>query len=159
MSALERLQHYLDERDAPYELREHAEAYTTQEIAALEHVAGKRMAKVVMVLADEDLVMVVLPAPGRVDLDRLARVLGRPVVRLAHEEEFTHTFPDCDAGAMPPFGNLYGVPVYVDSALANDDLIVFQAGTHRHTIEMAFVDFERLVSPVVGPLSDRSAPE
>jgi Ala-tRNA(Pro) deacylase len=159
VSALERLRQYMDERDAPYELREHAEAYTTQEIAALEHVAGRRMAKVVMVLADEDLIMVVLPAPGRVDLDQLARVLGRPAVRLAHEEEFTHTFPDCDAGAMPPFGNLYDVPVYVDSALASDDLIVFQAGTHRHTIEMAFVDFERLVSPVIGPLSDRSVPE
>ncbi len=156
MSALERLQHFLDEEDAPYELREHAEAYTTQEIAALEHVAGRRMAKVVMVIADADLVMVVLPAPERVDLDRLARVLGRPGVRLAHEEEFAHAFPDCDAGAMPPFGNLYGVPVYVDGALAQDDLIVFQAGTHRDTIEMAFVDFERLVSPVIGPLSDRT---
>ena len=159
MSALERLRRYLDEEHAPYELKEHAEAYTTQEIAALEHVAGRRMAKVVMVLADEDLIMLVLPAPERVDLTNLTRVLGSPDVRLAHEEEFARTFPDCDAGAMPPFGNLYGVRVYVDRALTQDERIVFQAGTHRHTMEMAFADFERLVSPIVASLSGAPPPE
>ena len=158
MGALERLRRYLDEEHAPYDLREHAEAYTTQEIAALEHVAGRRMAKVVMVLVDGDLVMLVLPAPERVDLTNLTRVLDRSTVRLAHEEEFARTFPDCDAGAMSPFGNLYGVPVYVDRTLAQDERIVFQAGTHRHTIEMAFADFERLVTPTVAQLSGPPSP-
>jgi Ala-tRNA(Pro) deacylase len=156
MSALERLQRYLDEAQTPYELREHAEAYTTQEIAAIEHVAGRRMAKVVMVLADADLIMLVLPAPEHVDVANLPDTIGRPVVRLAHEEEFALTFPDADAGAMSPFGNLYGVPVFVDGALTDDERIVFQAGTHRHTIEMAFADFQRLVEPTVAPLSSPS---
>lgn len=153
MSALERLRRYLDAEGAPYDLREHTEAYTTQEIAALEHVAGRRMAKVVMVIADDDLVMLVLQASERVDLTNLPVALDRGTVRLAHEEEFARTFPDCDAGAMSPFGNLYGVAVYVDRALAQDERIIFQAGTHRHTMEMAFADFERLVAPTVAQLS------
>jgi Ala-tRNA(Pro) deacylase len=153
VNALERLRRYLDKEGAPYELREHREAYTTQEIAGLEHVAGRRMAKVVMVLADEDLVMLVLEAPERVDLTNLPAALDRGTVRLAHEEEFARTFPDCDAGAMSPFGNLYGVPVYVDRSLAQQERIIFQAGTHRHTMEMAFADFERLVAPTVAQLS------
>jgi Ala-tRNA(Pro) deacylase len=107
-----------------------------------------------MALAGDDLVMLVLPAPHRVSLEKLASALGGPKVRLAREEEFTPAFPDCDAGAMPPFGNLYGLPVYVDSALAEDETIVSQAGTHRHTLEVAYADFERLVQPVVTSLSD-----
>jgi Ala-tRNA(Pro) deacylase len=154
MSALERLRRYLDQERITYEVREHPVAYTAQEIAALAHVAGRRMAKVVMALAGEDLVMLVLPAAHRVSLEKLASALGGPKVRLAHEEEFTPAFPDCDVGAMPPFGNLYGLPVYVDSALAEDETIVSQAGTHRHTLEVAYADFERLVQPVVASLSD-----
>jgi Ala-tRNA(Pro) deacylase len=153
MSALERLRSYLERQEVAYQLREHPEAFTTQEIAALEHVAGRRMAKVVMVLAGEQLLMLVLPAPARVDVERLGAVVGGGDLRLAHEEEFAPAFPDCDAGAMPPFGNLYGVPVYVDQALAEDDWIVFQAGTHRHTMELAYADFQRLVEPEVVSLS------
>jgi Ala-tRNA(Pro) deacylase len=153
VGALERLRQYLDEEDAPYEVREHAEAFTSQEIASLEHVAGRLMAKVVMVVAGSDLVMLVLPAPERVDMAHLDRALGRSGIRLAHEEEFAPAFPDCQAGAMPPFGNLYRVPVYVDTALTHDQRIVFQAGTHRHTVEMAFADFERLVQPSIARLS------
>ena len=158
MGALERLRGYLDGEHAPYAIQEHAKAYTTQEIAALEHVAGRRMAKVVMVLADADLFMLVLPATERVDIASLDRVLGRSGVRLAHEEEFAQAFPDCDAGAMPPFGNLYGVPVYVDRDLARDQSIVFQAGTHRHTMEMSWADFERLVEPAIAELSGLPPP-
>jgi Ala-tRNA(Pro) deacylase len=154
MNGLERLQHYLDQEHARYELREHPEAYTTQEIAALEHVAGRRMAKVVMALAGDELVMLVLPAPRRVNLDKLASAFPGRRVRLAHEEEFAPAFPDCDGGAMPPFGNLYGVSVYVDPTLGHDERIVFQGGTHRHTIEMAYADFDRLVRPTTVPLSD-----
>jgi Ala-tRNA(Pro) deacylase len=158
MSALQRLQRYLEEQQVDYQVQEHAEAYTAQEIAALEHVAGRRMAKVVMALAGTRLVMLVLPAPARVDLGRLAAELGESGVRLAHEEEFTPAFPDCDAGAMPPFGNLYGVPVYVDQALAEDQAIVFQAGTHRHTIQLAYDDFQRLVQPQLISISQATSP-
>ncbi len=153
MSVVARLRGYLDQQHAAYEVREHAEAFTAQEIAALEHVAGRRMAKVVMAVAGEQLVMLVLPAPERVNVAKLGVALGGRTVRLAHEEEFTPAFPDCDAGAMPPFGNLYGVPVYVDQALASGETIVFQAGTHRHTMQMAYADFERLVQPEVAALS------
>lgn len=158
MSALQRLQRHLEEHHVDYQLHEHAEAYTAQEIAALEHVAGQRMAKVVMALAGTRLVMLVLPAPARVDVGRLAAELGEAGVRLAHEEEFTPAFPDCDAGAMPPFGNLYGVPVYVDRALAEDETIVFQAGTHRHTIQLAYDDFQRLVQPQLISVSGATSP-
>jgi Ala-tRNA(Pro) deacylase len=157
MGGLERLQGYLEEHHVDYQVHAHAEAYTAQEIAALEHVAGRRMAKVVMALAGTRLVMLVLPAPARVDLGRLAVELGEAGVRLAHEEEFTPAFPDCDAGAMAPFGNLYGVPVYVDRALADDETIVFQAGTHRHTIQLAFDDFRRLVQPQLVSLSEATS--
>ena len=105
-----------------------------------------------MVVAGSDLLMLVLPASELVDIAHLDRALGRSGIRLAHEEEFAPAFPDCHAGAMPPFGNLYGVPVYVDTALAQDQTIVFQAGTHRHTMEMAFADFERLVQPTIAQL-------
>jgi Ala-tRNA(Pro) deacylase len=158
VGGLERLRQYLDEEQAPYEVREHAEAYTTQEIASLEHVAGRRMAKVVMVVADTDLLMLVLPAPEQVDMAKVAYALGRPAIRLAHEEEFAPAFPDCQAGAMPPFGNLYRVPVYIDRALTLDQTIVFQAGTHRHTVEMAFADFERLVQPTIAELASPPHP-
>jgi Ala-tRNA(Pro) deacylase len=158
MSALQRLQRYLQEQQVDYRLHKHAEAYTAQEIAALEHVAGRRMVKVVMVLAGTRLVMLVLPAPARVDLGRVAVELGEATVRLAHEEEFAPAFPDCDAGAMPPFGNLYGVPVYVDRALADDQAIVFQAGTHRHTMQLAFDDFRRLVQPQHVSVSEATSP-
>jgi Ala-tRNA(Pro) deacylase len=158
MSALQRLQRYLQEQHVDYQLHEHAEAYTAQEIAAVEHVAGRRMAKVVMALAGTRLVMLVLPAPARVDLGRVAAEVGEAGVRLAHEEEFTPAFPDCDAGAMPPFGNLYGVPVYVDPALAEDQTIVFQAGTHRHTIQLAYDDFRRLVQPQLISVSEATSP-
>ena len=153
-AALDRLRRYLDREHVPYVVREHPEAYRTQEIAALEHIAGRRMAKVVMVLAGDDLMMLVLPAPFRVSLEKVARTIPGQQIRLAHEEEFSTSFPDCDAGAMPPFGNLYGVPVYVDQGLAGGESIVFQAGTHRHTIEMAYADFARLVQPVVESFSD-----
>jgi Ala-tRNA(Pro) deacylase len=157
MGALERLRRHLYETQVSYRVREHREAYTTQEIAALEHVAGRRMIKVVMAVAGGRLVMLVLAAPDQVDLSRVAVLLSDREVRLAHEEEFTTAFPDCDPGAMPPFGNLYGLPVYVDDALATSGSVVFQAGTHRHTIELPYADFQRLVEPVVASLS-RSKP-
>jgi Ala-tRNA(Pro) deacylase len=105
--------------------------------------------KVVMVLADGELAMLAMPAPYQADLERVAEVLGASEVRLAHEEEFAPAFPDCEVGAMPPFGNLYGLPVYLDEALAEDETIVVQAGTHSDTIRLKYADFERLVRPTV----------
>jgi len=150
MNCKERLDAYLRENKVPFQVIHHPLAYTAQEVAAAEHVPGKMLAKVVMVFADGKLVMLALPAPHRVDLNKAAAALGAKEVRLAHEEEFVAAFPDCEVGAMPPFGNLYDLPVYMDKALAEDDTIIFQAGTHTDTVSLKYADFERLVKPRVG---------
>jgi Ala-tRNA(Pro) deacylase len=111
------------------------------------------MAKVVMVVADGKLAMLVLPASRRVDEERAAAALDANEVRLASEEELASTFPDAEVGAMPPFGNLYGIPVYVDDELAEDETITFQAGMHTWTIALKYADFERLVGPTVADLA------
>ena len=138
-----------------YQLQHHPLVYTAQEVAASEHIPGRIVAKVVMAFADEGMVMLVLPATSRVDLAKAAAVVGAAAVRLAHENEFAATFPDTDVGATPPFGNRYGVPVYVDRRLAEDETIVFRAGTHTDTIAMRYADFERLVQPAVGDFGNR----
>ena len=150
MKCKERLEAYLRENSVPYETRHHPLAYTAQEIAAAEHIPGKMLAKVVLIRADERMVMLAMPAPSRVNFDGLKALLGAREVRLAREEEFADLFPDCEVGAMPAFGNLYGVPVYVDKALAEDEKIIMQAGTHRDTIALAYADFRRLVKPTEG---------
>jgi len=142
------LEAYLREKQVPFEVRHHPKAITAQEVAASEHVPGKMLAKTVMVLADGKMVMLALPAPYQVDVDKAGKVLGVEV-RLAHEEEFENTFPDCEVGAMPPFGNLYEVPVYVEAALAEDETIVFRAGTHTDTMSVSYADFENLVEPTI----------
>ncbi len=145
----ERLEHLLVERGVKYEVTPHSPAYTAQEVATVEHVSGYDVAKVVMAAVDDRLVMLVLPAPHRVDLEKVKQNLGAATARLAREEEFARLFPDCDLGAMPPFGNLYGIPVYVDRTLIHDPRIVFNAGSHRETMTIAYADFERLVQPQV----------
>ncbi len=146
----DRLERYLREQGVGYEVHHHPLAYTAQEVAASEHVPGKELAKTVIAKADDDrLVMVVLPATRTVHLAKLATALGADRARLAEEPEFTAAFPDCEVGAMPPFGNLYGVPVYVDRSLAADERIVFRAGTHTDTMRVAYADFARLVGPTV----------
>jgi Ala-tRNA(Pro) deacylase len=144
----DRLEAYLREKQVPFDVRHHLRAITAQEVAASEHVPGKMLAKTVMVLADGKMVMLALPAPHQVDVDKAGKVLGGEV-RLAKEEEFENTFPDCEVGAMPPFGNLYEVPVYVEAALAEDETIVFRAGTHTDTMSLSYADFERLVEPTI----------
>lgn len=148
MDCKDRLEAYLREKQVPFEIRHHPRAITAQEVAASEHVPGKMLAKTVMVLADGKMVMLALPAPYQVDVDKAGKVLGVEV-RLAHEEEFENTFPDCEVGAMPPFGNLYEVPVYVEVALAEDETIVFRAGTHTDTMSVSYADFEKLVEPTI----------
>jgi Ala-tRNA(Pro) deacylase len=125
----------------------HPEAYTAQEVAATEHVPGRQFAKVVIAEADGKDVMLVLPASARVDLVRLRAALGAKTVRLAREDAFAARFPDCEAGAMPPFGHLYSVPVYLDRTLSDQSRIVFNACSHRETVAMATADYLRLENP------------
>lgn len=155
MPQANRLESFLQDRGAHFEVDEHRETFTAQSTAQVEHVPGKHFVKVVMVKADGDLVMMCVPAPHAVDLDEAAEVLDADSVSLASEEEFRDVFADCDVGAMPPFGNLYDVPVWVDQALTEDDWIVFNACSHTRAIRMAFDEFERLVQPRVARFSRR----
>jgi Ala-tRNA(Pro) deacylase len=150
MSVAAKLQNFLDVNRTPYHVLKHHERYTALEIAAALHVAGRDLAKVVVVKADGRYAMAVLPAPWKVDLDQLARAMGVGRVELAKEEEMRDLFRDCEVGAEPPFGNLYGLPVYVDRTLTEDQDIFFEAGSHKEAIKMAYADFERLVHPRVG---------
>jgi Ala-tRNA(Pro) deacylase len=143
----DRLQAYFREHNVSFESATHSEAYTAQEVAAALHVSGHQLAKVVMVWAGDQLTMTVVPASGRVDLRRAAAALGADAVRLASEAEFAGQFDDCLLGAMPPFGNLYDLPVVVDPALAEYDDIVFSAGTYTDSMKIAYEDFKRLVQP------------
>ena len=149
MTISSKLKDYLDGQKVHYEVLTHQEAYTAPEIAHTLHVPGKELAKVIMVKVGERFVMTVLPSTWKVDFNRLKEVFGESHVRLATEEEFKELFPDCDIGAMSPFGNLYGLEVYVDRSLTEDEEIVFQAGTHHEAIRMRYSDFAALVSPTV----------
>lgn len=149
MAMVKRLQELLDANGVKYEVTRHAAAYTSQEIAAASHISGKAMAKVVMVRCGEALVMTVLPAACKVGMDRLEKILGASRITIAREHEFAGLFPDCDTGAMPPFGNLYGVEEYVDEELASHPQIVFQAGNHHELVTMTYADFARLAQPKV----------
>lgn len=151
------LRDYLTENGIGFHEMTHDQVFTAQEVAAALHVHGKSLAKVVMVKANDWLVMLVLPASLQIDFTNLKRALGTDEVRLAHENEFEHLFPDCDTGAMPPFGNLYGVPVCVDESLIHLPEIVFQAGTHLETMQVAYKDFARLVKPIVGDFTMQPA--
>jgi Ala-tRNA(Pro) deacylase len=149
MECREKLESYLRQNAVPFELRHHPRAYTAQEVSEREHVPGKLVAKVVIVIADGKKAMLVVPAPWRVDLAKAAAVLGAKEARLAHEDEFVAAFPDCEVGAMPPFGNLYHLSVHVDPSLAEDEWILFQAGTHIDSMRLKYADFARLVKPTV----------
>jgi len=150
MPILSKLREFLDANGVQYQVVTHRQAFTAQEVAATEHVPGKEVAKVVMLRSGSEFLMAVLPAPYLVDLDRAAGATGKPHLVLATEAEFKGLFPQCEAGAMPPFGNLYNLPVYVDTALTRDEHIVFNAGTHTQTVRMKYADFGRLVQPKVG---------
>jgi Ala-tRNA(Pro) deacylase len=139
----------MQECAVPFTSHSHPEAFTALEVAEVEHVPGKQMAKVVMAIVDGQLTMLVLPAPAHVELDLMRAVFDTGQARLATEAEFAPHFPDCDVGAMPPFGNLYNVPVYVDRSLTDDEQITFQAGTHTETVTMRYADYADLVQPIV----------
>lgn len=144
-----RLKETLDRNNVRYVTIEHSRAYTAAAIAAMTHTPGKEIAKAVMVLVDGALAMVVVPGSRHVDLRALKSALGADQAVLAHEHEFAHVFPDCEVGAMPPFGNLYDLPVYVDESLAKDPEIAFNGGSHRELVRLSYADFEKLVNPLV----------
>ena len=149
MSISRTLKTYLDRQWVHYDVLPHPEAFRATEIAHTLQTPEKEMAKVVIVKVQKQFVMTVLPASWNVDLHRLRTVLATHHVRLATEDEITGLFPDCELGAMPLFGNLYGLDVYVDQSLTEDEEIVFQAGTHSDAIRMRYWDFAGLVFPVV----------
>jgi Ala-tRNA(Pro) deacylase len=142
-----KLERFLDDHGVRYVSIRHSPAFTAQEVAASSHIPGKDVAKTVMVKLDHELALAVLPASQRVDLDRLRIAVGARTAELATEEEFRGRFPDCEVGAMPPFGNLYGMRTYVADTLTEDDEIAFNAGTHTELLRLAYDDFHRLVEP------------
>lgn len=144
-----KLREFLDSHGVKYVTISHSKAYTAQEIAASAHIPGKELAKTVMIKVDGGMAMAVLPASLKVQLDLLREVTGAKDVTIASETEFQDRFPDCELGAMPPFGNLYDLEVFVASTLSEDDEIAFNAGSHTELIRLAYKDFERLVQPEV----------
>jgi len=148
MSISTRLKSFLDESQIPYSVVTHTTAYTAQGTAATLQISGKELAKSVVLWTGEEMILAVLPAPNHVRLDQLGAEVGKSL-RLATEQEFSSLFPDCELGAMPPFGSLYNLPAYVDESLAADEAIVFNAGTHHDAIRMRYDDFVRVAKPQV----------
>lgn len=144
-----KLKEFLDKHKVKYVTLSHSTAYTASEIAALAHVKGRNMAKTVVVKLDGQLAVAVLPAKYQIDLRKLREATGAQRADLAREEEFAGRFPGCETGAMPPFGNLYDLPVYVDESLTHDEEIFFNACSHTELMQVAYSDFQRLVKPQV----------
>ncbi len=144
-----KLKEFLDRENVKYVSIRHSPAFTAQEIAASAHIPGKELAKTVIVKIDGQMAMVVLPASYRINFGLLAEALGAKKVELATEGEFRKLFADCELGAMPPFGNLYGMPVYVAEVLTDDEEIAFNAGSHIELMKLSYKDFDRLVQPRV----------
>ena len=144
---VKKLKDYLDKNKVKYIAISHSPKYTAQEIAASAHVPGKELAKTVIVKVDGAMAMTVMPAPEKIDFGALKKALGAKSVELASEQEFADNFPQCEPGAMPPFGNLYDMDVYVAEHLAEDEEIVFNAGSHTELFRLAYSDFEKLVQP------------
>ncbi len=153
MTILKKLKDYLEKNQVRYEVGVHEMLYTAQEIAATMHVPGKELAKVVMVKADGKSTMLVLPASYRVDTKKVKKVLKCKRLGISKEKDFEELFPDCEVGAMPPFGNLYNLEVWVDQVLTEDKFIVFQAGSHVETLKVKYSDYAQLVNPKVGDFS------
>lgn len=147
-----KLKEFLDAQGVKYVTISHSKAFTAMEVAESAHVQGREMAKTVVLNVDGKLAMAVLPAVQKVDLDLLRRNLGATSVELAREQDFRADFPGCEVGAMPPFGNLYGMEVFVEPRLAADKEIAFNAGSHTELIRLGYKDFERLVKPRLVPM-------
>jgi Ala-tRNA(Pro) deacylase len=150
MTISKKLRDYFEKNQVAYEVGFHPEVFTAQEIAAAQHIPGKEMVKVVMVKADGKMLMLVLSASYQ---KKLKKVLKCKKVSMAKEKQFEELFPDCEIGAMPPFGNLYNLEVWVDQVLTEDASIVFQAGNHIETVRVKYSDYARLINPKVGDFS------
>ena len=146
---INKLKKFLDDNEIPYVVITHSQAFTAQQVAASAHISGKDIAKTVMIKVNCEMAMAVLPGPYLIDFSLLKEAIGIDDIRLAGEREFKELFPDCQNGAMPPFGNLYGMKVYVAKELAEDHQIAFNAGTHTQLVQLAYKDFERMVKPQI----------
>jgi Ala-tRNA(Pro) deacylase len=146
---LARILEYLDQNGVAYNHHAHPDAYTARDLASAEHVPPHEVAKTVVFVEDDGYGMAVLGADCAVDMYELRMLLGQPRLRLATEQELAKLFPECELGAMPPFGSLFHMPVYVDSRLAGEGMIEFNAGTHRDVVRLRFRDYESLVKPIV----------
>lgn len=149
MKCQEQLEQYLRDRKVAYQIQHHPQAYTAQQIAECEHISGKKVAKSVVASTDGKMVLLVLSAAQRVDLDKVRALLSAKNVTLAHEEDFRNIFPGCEVGTMPPLGNLYNLPVYFEKSLTRQETIVFPIGTHTETMSLKYADLERLMQPTV----------
>jgi Ala-tRNA(Pro) deacylase len=152
---IQKLRQFLDENLVKYVVITHSKAFTAQGVAASAHISGKELAKTVMLKKDGELCMAVLPASRQVNLAVFAKFTNSKDVSLASERDFKDRFPDCEVGAMPPFGNLYELRVYVDTSLTRDKDIAFNAGSHLELIQLAYQDFERLVQPTIVDFTNR----
>jgi len=146
---VQKLKEFLDSHNIKYVTISHSRAFTAQETAASAHVPVKELAKTVMVKIDGKMAMAVLPASAKVDFDLLKKATASATIEIANEKEFKDLFPDCEIGAMPPFGNLYGMEVFVAKSLTEDREIAFNAGSHRELVKLTYKDFEKLVKPKV----------
>ena len=146
---IKKLREYLDSNKIKYVSISHSSAFTAQEVAARAHIPGKELAKTVLIKIEGRMAMAVLPASDKVDFDLLKQEIGTENIRLAYEQEFMDKFPDCEVGAMPPFGNLYGLEVFVAKDLTKDEAIAFNACSHSELIKMTYKDFEKLVKPKI----------
>lgn len=150
---VKKLKEFLDNNKIQYEIITHSPSYTAQETAASAHISGKNMVKTVMLNIDKKMSMAVLSAPAKVDFELLRKASGANTVDLSSEDEFKNKFPGCDIGAMPPFGNLYGMDVYMDAKLSDNEEIVFNAGTHTELMRVTLEDYRHLVKPKIAHIS------
>ena len=146
---IQKLKEFLDSHNVKYVTISHSRAFTAQETATSAHIPGKELAKTVMVKMNGKMAMAVLPASAKVDFDILKKATGSATIEIANEKEFKDLFPDCEIGAMPPFGNLYGMEVFAAKSLTEDREIAFNAGSHRELVKLTYKDFEKLVKPKV----------
>lgn len=157
MPISKKLKEFLDQNNIKYATMSHSRAYTAQEIAASTHVPGQELAKTVIIKADGEFKMAVLPASYKINFSQLKKGIGAKKVTLATELEFKDLFPECEIGAMPPFGNLYNIPVYVEEALSQSEEIVFNAGSHTEVVRISYEDYKNLVKPEVFEFSEKAS--
>jgi Ala-tRNA(Pro) deacylase len=154
MAIPQRIRDYLDSQNVPYETLHHSQAFTAQEVAHSLHVSGKKCVKAVVASGDNNLVIVVMPASHRLNIQELKSALKANLLEMLVESELVELFPDCDLGAVPPLGNLYGIEVWVDRAVANAEKVLFCAGTHEDCIRMRYSDFAKVTRPYLGHFSE-----